>query len=182
MRMTSSRRSRLISFLIMMIGALMVMWALFLVVSNERLDRQSGEEQAAPEGNMPVAYVDGIAYIGILEIPSLGLTLPIQSEWTDATARLSPGRLSGSLYANDLLLAGQSYQSQFGEVGRLKEGDSVSFVDIYGNRFDYRVNGVFSIDGKAPYDTSGADGDLLLCTYTMGGLFGVCVSCAGTSA
>ena len=31
---------------------------------------------------MPVVVVDGVAYIGILEIPALELTLPVTGEWS----------------------------------------------------------------------------------------------------
>ena len=34
-----------------------------------------------PDMQMPITIIDGYEYIGILEMPSLGLTLPVMNEW-----------------------------------------------------------------------------------------------------
>lgn len=189
-------RARLLSALLLAAGALMIVRALVLAVNNVQADRESGAGQvtieqalteqiaqgthAAPEGDMPIAEVDGISYIGLLEIPTLGLSLPVQSTWNDQSARVSPARWSGSAYDDNLVIAGQAYQSQFGNIGQLQAGDSLALTDIYGNRLEYDVVEQYTIDGDAVIDTSGADSDLLLCTYTADGLYGTCVSCEST--
>ena len=43
-----------------------------------------------PDMEMPEVEIDGNYYIGILDMPSLGLSLPIISEWSYPNLRISP--------------------------------------------------------------------------------------------
>lgn len=188
--------SRHLAIILIIAGVLMIAGALAMIVENIHADNESGERQAAicqslnetfaqgthaaPEGDMPIAKVDGVSYLGMLEIPSLGLSLPVQATWDAGNARISPVRWSGSAYDDDLVIAGQAYQSQFGNIGQLQKGDQLVLTDIYGNRLEYQVVGKYNIDKGATFDASDEDTDLLLCTYTTDGLSGICVSCART--
>ena len=62
-----------------------------------------GEEETPeylrnPEMEMPVEEIEGNGYIGLLEIPALGLSLPVMSEWSYPNLKLAPCRYSGSAY------------------------------------------------------------------------------------
>ena len=56
---------------------------------------------------------------GVLELPTLGLTLPVQPTCT---------RQFGSAAQGDLVVAGHNYRSQFGRLDRLCAGDAVVFT------------------------------------------------------
>lgn len=45
---------------------------------------------------MPVVVVDGVAYIGVLEIPALELTLPVTGEWSYDRLKIALCRYAGS--------------------------------------------------------------------------------------
>ena len=53
---------------------------------------------------MPTETIDGQRYIGKLEIPSLGLTLPVMENWDYERLKISPCRYSGSYYYDDLVI------------------------------------------------------------------------------
>ena len=47
-----------------------------------------------PNTPMPVEVVDGYEYIGVLEIPSEGLSLPVMKEWDYTRLKISPCRFT----------------------------------------------------------------------------------------
>ena len=47
---------------------------------------------------MPEETIDGRSYIGVLEIPSLSLQLPVIGSWSYAELREAPCRYAGSAY------------------------------------------------------------------------------------
>ena len=51
-----------------------------------------------PELPMPEREIDGQSYIGVLDIPALGLSLPIISTWSYPGLQIAPCRYSGSAY------------------------------------------------------------------------------------
>ena len=67
-----------------------------------------------PNMEMPVLQADGKSYIGVLDIPALGLSLPVMSQWSYPNLKLAPCRYTGSAYSGNLILAGHNYPSHFG--------------------------------------------------------------------
>ena len=68
-------------------------------------DPQAGNAPPpTPIPEMPVVTVDGNDYIGYLSVPSLGLELPIMSDWDYDKLQLAPCRQLGSVYTDDLVL------------------------------------------------------------------------------
>ena len=65
---------------------------------------------------------------GVLELPTLGLTLPVQPTCTPSTLQNGPCRQFGSAAQGDLVVAGHNYRSQFGRLDRLCAGDAVVFT------------------------------------------------------
>lgn len=93
-----------------------------------------------PDMEMPeftLSSLGDISCIGILEIPSLDLQLPVISEWSYPALRLAPCRYTGSAYKGDLVIAAHNYQSHFGRLKTLSTGSEVIFTDAVGNRFVY---------------------------------------------
>lgn len=92
-----------------------------------------------PDMEMPVTTLDGHEYIGILNIPSQEITLPIMSEWSYAKLSIAPCRYRGSVYSGDIILAGHSSNGHFLSIKKLIIGDEVRFTDVDGNVFIYSV-------------------------------------------
>ncbi|MBM6722699.1 sortase [Pseudoflavonifractor phocaeensis] len=130
-----------------------------------------------PQRELPEQEIDGRAYIGYVEIESLGIELPVLSNAEADGLRVAPGRYEGSPYTGDMIIAGHNYRSQFGPIGRLQEGDAVRFTDMDGNEFNYEISRLETI---SKYDIEGmkaGDWDLTLFTCTLGGQDRVTVRC-----
>ena len=121
--------------------------------------------------------VDGIGYIGILEIPALSLKLPVINHWSSKNAKVAPCRYSGSPYQNDMILCAHNYDSHFGNLDQLAVGDEVAFADMDGNEFNYLVQESLIIEGTDVDIIQDGDWELTLFTCTPGGKMRYCVRC-----
>ena len=130
-----------------------------------------------PNMEMPVLQADGKSYIGVLDIPALGLSLPIISQWSYPDLKLAPCRYTGSAYSGNLILAGHNYPSHFGGLKNLRSGDTVCFTDADGNQFFYQVAELEVLDGTAVEEMTAGDWQLTLFTCTYGGQSRVAVRC-----
>ncbi len=130
-----------------------------------------------PAQEMPTEKVDGQNCIGVLEIPSLSLSLPVLSTWSDAGLRLAPCRYQGSASRGDLIIAAHNYRRHFGTLRRLSAGDAVFFTDAAGNRFAYAVSYTEQLAGTAVAEMAAGDWDLTLFTCTAGGKDRLAIRC-----
>lgn len=130
-----------------------------------------------PTIDMPTVELNGNQYIGTVEIPLLGLSLPVMSDWSDSKLKLSPCRYTGSAYLNDMIIAAHNYPAHFGALRNLKQGDSVIFTDVDGNRFSYIVSEMEQLPSAALDEMASGDWDLTLFTCTLGGKARVTVRC-----
>lgn len=132
---------------------------------------------AYPEKEMPLTQVAGHQCLGLLEIPALERTLPVLAESSDASLKYAPGCYAGSVYQNDMVIAGHNYTSHFGRLRTLQPGDAVYFTDADGNRFAYEVADLETLN---PTDIEGmttGDWDLTLFTCTYGNRHRLAVRC-----
>lgn len=130
-----------------------------------------------PNMDMPVGQVDGMDYVGVLEIPAVGITLPILSQWSNRGARVAPCRYSGSAYLDDMVIAGHNYGSHFGSLDEVSTGDLVRFTDMDGNVFTYEVIEFEVLQPDQIEDMCTGDWDLTLFTCTIGGRTRFTVRC-----
>ncbi|MDO5408653.1 MAG: sortase [Eubacteriales bacterium] len=122
-----------------------------------------------PDMPMPEREIDGELYIGVVEIPSLSLSLPVIGEWSDERLKTAPCRYVGSAYTKDLIISGHSYKKHFRYIRKLAVGDRVTFTDMDGNRFIYEVSGTEVVDGSDAERMVAGDWDLTLFTCTYNG-------------
>lgn len=119
-----------------------------------------------PDMDMPEVDVDGLSCIGILEVPSLDLRLPILGDWSDELLKKAPCRYSGSAYTNNMVIAGHNSRVQFNKLNKLKEGDLIVFTDVVGNVFEYYVSAIEVLDGDDVEGMlNGWPLTLFMCTY-----------------
>ncbi len=130
-----------------------------------------------PHIPMPTREIDGEAYIGVLDIPALGLSLPVISEWSDARLKIAPCRYQGSAYLDDLIIMAHNYASYFGPLLQVKIGDRVYFTDAEGNVFAYDVVEVETLDKNDAEGMVRGEWDLTLFTCTVGGQYRVTARC-----
>lgn len=130
-----------------------------------------------PEMDMPTQEIDGQDYIGTLVIESLGLSLPIISEWSYPRLRIAPCRYAGSAYLDNMVIAAHNYKSHFGHLKNLSQGDTVTFTDIDGNVFNYQVVEIETLPPYSIQEMTSGDWDLTLFTCTIGGQARVTIRC-----
>ena len=145
--------------------------------SADELARQAA---LAGGGDMPVTYVDGVAYIGYLELCDLGINLPVAAEYRLSQLRSTPARYSGSVYTDDIVICAHNCSTHFGGLRDLDAGSKVYFVDATGLMWEYEVLGVEVVQPTAISEMLGTDGsgsswDMTLFTCTPGGAARVAV-------
>ena len=79
---------------------------------------------------MQTKTIDGIKYIGVLEVPELSLQLPVMSHWSLAGLKIAPGRYKGSVYKRNIIFAGHNYRSHFSRLKTLDIGSKIWFIDV----------------------------------------------------
>ena len=130
-----------------------------------------------PDMEMPEFTVDGVDYIGQLEIPDLELSLPVASETTGQLLQVAPCRYFGTVYRNDLVIGAHNYDAHFGRLKTLSYGDEISVVDLDGNVFAYEVADMEILQPYQTEDLVGSDWPLTLYTCTVGGQTRVVIRC-----
>lgn len=131
-----------------------------------------------PELPMPEREIDGQSYIGVLDIPALGLSLPIISTWSYPGLQIAPCRYSGSAYLENLVIAGHNYRSHFASLPQLQPGDAVTFTDMDGNVFRYKVDSLETLSPYAISDMTSGGWLLTLFTCTVGGQSRLAIRCS----
>lgn len=125
-----------------------------------------------PELEMPMIEIDGESYVGFLEIPELDLSLPIMAgQWSEEKLKKSPCIYKGSVYMDDMIIAGHNYRSHFSPLKKLKEGTEIYFIDAEGNTFPYILAWTEIIEEVDVHRMveKNEDWDLTLFTCTYGG-------------
>lgn len=130
-----------------------------------------------PQMDMPVMQVEGRDYIGILEIPTYELELPVISTWSYSALKEAPCRYSGSAYTNDMVVAGHNYRSHFTCLSDLEVGEQVVFTDMDSNVFVYEILNREILHETDVEGMQEGDWDLTLFTCTADGVYRVTVRC-----
>ena len=100
---------------------------------------------APPALDMPTVHSGAYDYIGYLDFPGYGLTMPVAATWSFPALEISPCRHTGSVYNDNLVVAGHNYKTEFDVLFHLEAGDTVTFTDVDGNVFTYTVREFASV-------------------------------------
>ncbi len=192
--------------IIIAVGAVLILSALLLLIYNRCEDVRAGQEaesllasvEAAisaqematpnkPESTealsppldpeMPVVTLDGYEYVGYVEIPTLGLKLPVMAEWDYTRLRIAPCRQFGSSRTDNLVIAAHNYDTHFGKLKELSKGDTVIFTDMEGIVSTYCIEKLETLSPDAVDTVLNSGYDLVLYTCTKGGKTRVTVFC-----
>ena len=130
-----------------------------------------------PKMDMPKIEVNHNYYIGYLEIPALGLKLPVLDELSYYNLNIAPCRYKGTAYLDNMVIAAHNFQSHFGNISQLSIGDEIIFTDIDGNVFLYEVADFESLRGTQVEDMTNSDYELTLFTCNYDGSLRVTMRC-----
>ncbi|WP_455257143.1 sortase [Peptoniphilus asaccharolyticus] len=89
--------------------------------------------------SMPVNKIGKYNIIGKIVIDKLDLELPIIEDWDYTKLKVSPCRFNGSVYENNMVIAGHNYNKHFGRLYKLNKNDVIKFVDVEGRLFVYEL-------------------------------------------
>lgn len=186
---------------LVLIGAVLILSALLLYLFNANEDKQAGEaassaleavqtvisentakeqpssEQLEEEREDPIVFIDGYDYVGVLELPTLGLQLPVMDNWNYQKLELAPCRQFGSFYDGGLVIAGHNYRSHFARLTELEIGQPVLFTNMNGERALYAVEKLSTLASTAVDEVQNSGYDLVLYTCTYDGKRRVTVFC-----
>lgn len=141
---------------------------------------QTDENEAAAPEEVTYTYtytINETSYIGVLEVPSLRLELPIASDCSLATLRTAPGCYSGSAAGKNLVIGAHNYRSHFGPVRYLDAGEEIIFTDVTGIRYDYTVTEIVEVDPDTSFEVCNSGHDLALFTCNSSGSRRVVIYC-----
>ena len=191
---------------IVAVGAALILSALLLLLYNRYEDAHAGQEaesllasveeaisaqeMAAPnkpestealspplDPEMPVVTLGGYEYVGYVEIPTLGLKLPVMAEWDYTRLHIAPCRQFGSSRTDNLVIAAHNYDTHFGKLKELSKGDTVIFTDMEGIVSTYCIEKLETLSPDAVDTVLNSGYDLVLYTCTKGGRTRVIVFC-----
>lgn len=130
-----------------------------------------------PAGEMKVETVRNNDLIGVITIPSIGISLPVINEWSYPNLRKSACRYSGTVEDGNLIILAHNYSYHFGRLKELGGGDIIDFTDNFGQSQKYVVQKRETLGGYELDALVSTDYDLTLFTCTYGGASRVVVRC-----
>lgn len=144
----------------------------------EHLSDQDANSRAPDENpTLGAVTIDGQDYIGVLSIPVLNLQLPVQMEWSYPNLRISPCRMTGAPWTDDLVILAHNYRTHFGRLNELESGAEVTLTLSDGSSYAYRVVKWETVIPTDVEQVTASDYPLTLFTCTLGGRTRVVVYC-----
>lgn len=100
-------------------------------------DPQNAVPEERRDNTMSVLSVDGIDFVGIIELPRYGSVLPICADW--GKTYQYPCLFSGSIYDGTMQIGATTQKGQYDFYRELSVGDTVSYIDVEGNRYTFTI-------------------------------------------
>jgi LPXTG-site transpeptidase (sortase) family protein len=113
-------------------------------VANLRSKQLLQEAQSSTDPNRVLVDAEGFSIIARLDIEAINLTLPVIGTCTEPALNVSVCRFLGPQTPGDtgnLVIMGHNYRdgSHFGKLDKLKVGDKVQLMDVFGHVYYYEV-------------------------------------------
>ena len=118
----------------------------------------SGSMNGASSAELAAINIEGADVVGILRIPSLDIDAPVAAK--DADEKYFAYIEEGSPVDRGFRIYGKQ-SGLFRSLAGLMPGDNVSFTDVYGTTYEYKVTTQYHLKN---WDEG--DNDLLLCYRT----------------
>ena len=96
------------------------------------------------DNTMPTLLLDGVGFIGVIEIPRYASSLPIGGKW--GKSNKYPCRFDGSIYDGTLQIGATSQKGQYDFYRALTLGDAVYLTDMEGNRYSLDITDLYYAD------------------------------------
>jgi len=130
---------------------------------------EAEEEAASTVSPMPEKEYRGYRMIGSIQVPAVGVHLPVMSSWSEKLLKLAPCRYLGSLPEPGMVIMGHNYKSHFTPLHKVELGDEVIFEDVEGKIYRFTVDDI-QILHRSEGEQLDSGYPLTLFTCTPGGL------------
>ena len=101
-------------------------------------------QNAVPEerrdNTMSVLSVDGIDFVGLVELPHYESALPVCADWGKISKY--PCCFRGSIYDGTMQIGATTQKGQYDFYRELSVGDTVIYTDVEGNRYTFAITGL----------------------------------------
>ena len=138
------------------------------VVDRLITDIPSNPPTDTPKKVTPTIVIDGVRYLGYINIPRLNLNLPVAADYSFEQLSKSPALYSGAFTDGNAVVAAHNYVTHFGRLRRLKVGDELIFTDAEGTQYLYTVGwteDVLPSNHEQMVNKNGWDLTLFTCNY-----------------
>ena len=105
-------------------------------------DRTPGIPGGYTESVMPVLELGNTDYVALLEIPAMGVRLPVANRWDSNKLSRCPALFAGSAYDHTMVIGGTDDPRQFGFCDEIDLGVTLTVTDMTGAEFTYAVSRV----------------------------------------
>ena len=143
--------------------------------------KEGAEIDVANKGEadtMPYIKIEDEACIGMISIPAIDISLPVNKDCSSASLKKMPCRYVGDVQQSSMVIAAHNYDKHFGNISLLEAGDEVKFTDVEGQEYCYEVKEVEILGAYDVEEMVTGDWDLTLFTCTYGGQNRVTVRCS----
>ncbi|MCI8956695.1 MAG: sortase [Eubacterium sp.] len=162
------------------IGIVLISISVIMVIKYELQDMKSGkiikdvlhkiEEYDAQDHDDSMLYrINDTKYIGVLNIPSLGVVLPICSEWNSENSEKGVCRYLGNIDERNLILAGHNYRSMLRSLSEIETGSEIIITDINQAEHHYTVTYTEVVGGYNSKAMISGEWDMTVFTCTIPG-------------
>ncbi len=179
--------------LILMVGVLLLFAGLGIHLAQQQEDAAAGrtatlllqqlddETVIKLETNddpfLPKKTYMGYSLIGEIDIPSVGIRLPVLDDWNQEMLKAAPCRYQGSISDNNMIVMGHNYKHHFDPLHKIEIGAQVQFRNAVGAVLTYRVAKIEYLHRTQGENLPSADYPLTLFTCTASGLDRIVVRC-----
>jgi LPXTG-site transpeptidase (sortase) family protein len=144
-------------------------------ITDTRTEGISDEKKESK--NVPSVPQDGRNYYGIVEIPDLGIKLPVLSTYSDADMKTTPCVYAGDVLSNNLVIVGHNYDTQFGELNNISVPAKVTLHQMDGTLITYSAKSVEELNPDQIEEMISGDWDMTLFTCSYSGTKRVAIRC-----
>jgi len=121
------------------------------------------------QGRLAEFELGGQEALGILNIPSLDLELPVLDDWNYELLIIAPGRYFGSPEEGNLILLGHNYKRHFARLKELKPGDRAELYTLDGVTYIYELESLETLEKTALEELVTGEWEMTVFTCTVGG-------------
>lgn len=103
---------------------------------------QAAVPEERRDNTMSVLSVDGIDFVGLLELPRYESVLPVCADWGKTSQY--PCRFAGSIYDGTIQIGATTQKGQYDFHRELSVGDTIHYTDVEGNRYTFTITSLCS--------------------------------------